>query len=271
MISNKTLEINKRRIVIVFFGLLLSFIKNKNNNNMQVGGLHQTEKICYKKVPDNKKNKYTDTRYEGANKLFVIIKYMWECQGYINIFKPHKWGKLLSQIKPLDIITKFFPGLFYISRFAGMMVLSMFLILFGFFAVIFDIRISLLSDYKFVDFLLSIWKIFTLSWIVNSILMATFIYKSRKLLEKGEEDTTLSNLIGYGGLDEFIKDQKEFKNTYAMIGMTFIYSFYYNIVGLSTVGFGDIYPKGLLPRIILIYYALFLVTGISVGFYKTNI
>ena len=140
MISNRTLEINKRRLVIVFFGLLISFIKNQsNNNNMQVGGL-QTNKTCYKEVPDNKKNKYTDTRYEGANKLYVIIKYMWECQGYINIFKPHKWGKLLSKIKPLDIITKFFPGLFYISRFAGIMVLSLFLILFGFFAVVFDIR-----------------------------------------------------------------------------------------------------------------------------------
>ena len=270
MISNKTLEINKRRLVLVFFGILISFIKNQGNNT-QVGGLRKNDKSCYKEIPSNKKNKYTDTRYEGANKLFVIIKYMWECQGYINIFKPHKWGKLLSQIKPLDIITKLFPGLFYISRFAGIVVLSLFLILFSFFAVIFDIRISLLSDFKFVDFLLSIWKIFTLSWIVNSILMATYIYKSRKLIEKGEEDTTLSNLIGYGGLDEFIKDQKEFKNTYAMIIMTFIYSFYYNIVGLSTVGFGDIYPKGLLPRIILIYYALFLVTGMSAGFYKTNI
>ena len=55
-----------------------------------------------------------------------------------------------------------------------------------------------------------------------------------------------------------------------MIFMIFIYAFYYNIVGLSTVGFGDIYPKGFLPRTILIYYALFLITGMSGSFYNIS-
>ena len=98
-------------------------------------------------------------------------------------------------------------------------------------------------------------------------MMSLYIYNYRKLVKENKPTTQLNNLLGYGGLDEFLEGG--FENTATMILMTFVYAFYYNIVSLSTVGFGDIYPKGFFPRTILIYYALFLITGMAGSFYNT--
>ena len=44
MINQKNIDVNKRRIVLVFFGLLISFIKN--NNYTQSGGKHESLNSC---------------------------------------------------------------------------------------------------------------------------------------------------------------------------------------------------------------------------------
>ena len=258
----KNIEVNKRRIVLVFFGILISFIKNKNYS--QSGGKYESLNSCDNIQPLKTKNR----RFEGMFKILSIIKYLWNCQGYLDIFKPKTFSNLFKNLNIKDLLINLLPNIFYLLRFFGIIVLTLFLIVFALFAALFDFRLSQIDERKFINFLLTIWKIFTLSWILNAIMMAIYIYNYRNLKKQNKSTAFLNNIIGYGGLDEFIEEG--FSNNFSMVLMTFIYAFYYNIVGLSTVGFGDIYPKGFLPRVILIYYALFLITGMSAGFYNVS-
>lgn len=262
MINQKNIDVNKRRIVLVFFGLLISFIKN--NNYTQSGGKHESLNSCDNITPLKTKNK----RFEGMFKILYIIKYLWNCQGYLDIFKLKTFSNIFKNLTIKDLLTSLLPNIFYLLRFFGIIVLTLFLLVFAIFAALFDFRLSQINERKLINFLLTIWKIFTLSWIVNAIMMAIYIYNYRILKKENKSTTFLNNVIGYGGLDEFIEEG--FSNNFLMVLMTFIYAFYYNIVGLSTVGFGDIHPKGFLPRVILIYYALFLITGMSAGFYNIS-
>ena len=264
MITKRNIETNKRRIVLVFFGILISFIKNYKKVEQTGGDKQKKTNTCYKIEPV----RFKSERLEGSMKIFSIIKYLWTCQGYLKFLKIEKWKEVLSNLTPTKAVLDFFPSIFYVARFFGILVLSAFLLVFSLFAAIFKMKLSQLDNVKFVDFLLTIWKIFTLSWISNAIMMSLYIYNYRKLVKENKPTNQLNNLLGYGGLDEFMEGG--FENTATMIFMIFVYAFYYNIVSLSTVGFGDIYPKGFFPRTILIYYALFLITGMAGSFYNTT-
>ena len=74
-------------------------------------------------------------------KIFYIIKYLWNCQGYLDIFKLKTFNNIFKNFNIKDIIINLLPNIFYLLRFFGIIVLTLFLVVFALFAALFDFRL----------------------------------------------------------------------------------------------------------------------------------
>ena len=83
----KNIEVNKRRIVLVFFGILISFIKNKNYS--QSGGKYESLNSCDNIKPLKTKNR----RFEGMFKILSIIS-----KPFLSIFLVRKIQYIIINI-----------------------------------------------------------------------------------------------------------------------------------------------------------------------------
>ena len=108
---------------------------------------------------------------------------------------------------------------------------------------------------------------FLLFWALNTICI--FFYYEFKIMTDIDDEKDPVHWLKYAGLDkdhmpfDFMKNQHNAGMSVLRLVLFYPFqSLYYSIVTLSTIGFGDIYPIGVIPRLIFLLFVIKVVIGI---------